>query len=69
MGAAAARFATVFPSRCNHRRETQLASQSYPPGAIKKLSKPVSGDMMIARVGRISANSGATTGDLIAEAM
>ena len=35
---------------------------------IKKLSKPVSGDM-IAQVGRISANSDATIGDVIAEAM
>lgn len=35
---------------------------------IKKLSMPVSGDM-IAQVGRISANSDATIGDVIAEAM
>ena len=35
---------------------------------IRKLSKPVSGDM-IAQVGRISANSDATIGDVIAEAM
>src|ERR1700686_352935 len=35
---------------------------------IKKLSKPVSGDM-IAQVGRISANSDTTIGDVIAEAM
>ena len=35
---------------------------------IKRLSKPVSGDM-IAQVGRISANSDATIGDVIAEAM
>src|ERR1700749_4038198 len=35
---------------------------------IKKLSKPVSGDM-IAQVGRISANSDSTIGDVIAEAM
>jgi chaperonin GroEL len=35
---------------------------------IKKLSKPVSGDM-IAQVGRISANGDATIGDVIAEAM
>jgi chaperonin GroEL len=35
---------------------------------IQKLSKPVSGDM-IAQVGRISANSDATIGDVIAEAM
>jgi chaperonin GroEL len=35
---------------------------------LKKLSKPVSGDM-IAQVGRISANSDATIGDVIAEAM
>ena len=35
---------------------------------IKKLSKPISGDM-IAQVGRISANSDATIGDVIAEAM
>src|SRR5271165_3492749 len=35
---------------------------------VKKLSKPVSGDM-IAQVGRISANSDATIGDVIAEAM
>jgi chaperonin GroEL len=35
---------------------------------IKKLSKPVSGDM-IAQVGRISANSDATIGDVIAQAM
>src|ERR1700739_2067393 len=35
---------------------------------IKKLSKPVSGDM-IAQVGRISANSDSTVGDVIAEAM
>src|SRR5687767_14190616 len=33
---------------------------------IKKLSKPVSGDM-IAQVGRISANSDSTIGDVIAE--
>ncbi len=37
-------------------------------GEIKKLSKPVSGDM-IAQVGRISANSDATIGDVIADAM
>ena len=35
---------------------------------LKKLSRPVSGDM-IAQVGRISANSDATIGDVIAEAM
>jgi chaperonin GroEL len=35
---------------------------------IKKLSRPVSGDM-IAQVGRISANSDSTVGDVIAEAM
>ena len=35
---------------------------------VKKLSKPVSGDM-IAQVGRISANSDSTIGDIIAEAM
>src|ERR1700676_1174094 len=35
---------------------------------IKKLSKPVSGGM-IAQVGRISANSDSTIGDVIAEAM
>ncbi len=35
---------------------------------LKKLSKPVSGDM-VAQVGRISANSDATIGDVIAEAM
>src|SRR5579862_7251278 len=35
---------------------------------LKKLSKPVSGDM-IAQVGSISANSDATIGDVIAEAM
>jgi chaperonin GroEL len=35
---------------------------------IKKISKPVSGDM-IAQVGRISANSDSTIGDVIAEAM
>jgi chaperonin GroEL len=35
---------------------------------LKKLSKPVSGDM-IAQVGRISANSDSTVGDVIAEAM
>src|SRR6187455_247043 len=35
---------------------------------IKKLSKPVSGEM-IAQVGRISANSDSTIGDVIAEAM
>ena len=35
---------------------------------ITKLSKPVSGDM-IAQVGRISANSDSTIGDVIAEAM
>jgi chaperonin GroEL len=35
---------------------------------IKKLSKPVSGDM-VAQVGRISANSDSTVGDVIAEAM
>ena len=35
---------------------------------IKKLSKPVSGDM-IAQVGSISANSDSTIGDVIAEAM
>jgi chaperonin GroEL len=35
---------------------------------IQKLSKPVSGDM-IAQVGRISANSDSTVGDVIAEAM
>src|SRR6266576_2080185 len=35
---------------------------------IKKLAKPVSGDM-IAQVGRISANSDSTIGDVIAEAM
>src|ERR1700722_6707838 len=35
---------------------------------IRKLSKPVSGDM-IAQVGRISANSDSTIGDVIAEAM
>src|SRR5450631_1869012 len=37
-------------------------------GEVKKLSKPVSGDM-IAQVGRISANSDSTIGDVIAEAM
>ncbi|MDQ3473090.1 MAG: chaperonin GroEL [Acidobacteriota bacterium] len=36
--------------------------------AIKKLSKPVAGDM-IAQVGTISANGDATIGELIAEAM
>jgi len=35
---------------------------------LRKLSKPVSGDM-IAQVGRISANSDSTIGDVIAEAM
>src|SRR5580698_7303245 len=35
---------------------------------IKKLSKPVTGDM-IAQVGTISANSDSTVGDVIAEAM
>ena len=35
---------------------------------IKRLSKPVAGDM-IAQVGRISANSDATIGDVIAQAM
>jgi chaperonin GroEL len=35
---------------------------------IRKLSRPVSGDM-IAQVGRISANSDSTIGDVIAEAM
>ena len=35
---------------------------------LKKLSKPVSGDM-IAQVGQISANSDSTIGDVIAEAM
>ncbi|MBZ5602957.1 MAG: chaperonin GroEL [Acidobacteriia bacterium] len=35
---------------------------------IRKLSKPVSGDM-IAQVGRISANSDSTIGDVIADAM
>src|SRR5712672_3687585 len=35
---------------------------------VKKLSKPVSGDM-IAQVGMISANSDSTIGDVIAEAM
>jgi len=35
---------------------------------IQKISKPVSGDM-IAQVGRISANSDSTIGDVIAEAM
>ena len=35
---------------------------------VQKLSKPVSGDM-IAQVGRISANSDSTIGDVIAEAM
>src|SRR2546422_6626772 len=35
---------------------------------VKKLSKPVSGDM-IAQVGMISANSDATIGNIIAEAM
>jgi chaperonin GroEL len=35
---------------------------------IRKLSKPVSGDM-IAQVGRISANGDSTIGDVIAEAM
>jgi chaperonin GroEL len=35
---------------------------------IKKLARPVSGDM-IAQVGRISANSDSTIGDVIAEAM
>src|ERR1700754_4325884 len=35
---------------------------------IKKLSKPVSGDM-IAQVGRISANSDSAVGDVIAQAM
>src|SRR5271168_180606 len=35
---------------------------------VKKLSKPVSSDM-IAQVGRISANSDSTIGDVIAEAM
>jgi len=35
---------------------------------IQKLSRPVSGDM-IAQVGRISANSDSTIGDVIAEAM
>ena len=37
-------------------------------GEVKKLSKPVSGDM-IAQVGTISANSDATIGNIIAEAM
>ncbi len=37
-------------------------------GALSKLSKPVSGDM-IAQVGTISANSDATIGTIIAEAM
>src|SRR5579883_3180764 len=37
-------------------------------GALSKLSKPVSGDM-IAQVGTISANSDATIGNIIAEAM
>ncbi len=37
-------------------------------GELQKLSKPVSGDM-IAQVGRISANSDSTIGDVIAEAM
>src|SRR6188474_2364286 len=36
--------------------------------AIKKLSKPVAGDM-IAQVGTISANGDAAIGDIIAEAM
>ena len=36
--------------------------------AVKKLSKPVSGDM-IAQVGTISANSDSTIGNIIAEAM
>src|SRR6201994_2403855 len=35
---------------------------------LKRISKPVSGDM-IAQVGRISANSDSTIGDVIAEAM
>src|SRR5271168_3382297 len=35
---------------------------------VKKMAKPVSGDM-IAQVGRISANSDSTVGDVIAEAM
>src|SRR5437870_11986284 len=35
---------------------------------VKKLSKPVTGDM-IAQVGMISANSDATIGNIIAEAM
>jgi chaperonin GroEL len=35
---------------------------------VKKLARPVSGDM-IAQVGRISANSDSTIGDVIAEAM
>jgi len=37
-------------------------------GEIRKLSRPVSGDM-IAQAGRISANSDSTIGDVIAEAM
>src|SRR5437763_9426293 len=37
-------------------------------GEVKKLSKPVSGDM-IAQVGTISANSDATIGNIIADAM
>src|ERR1700748_3329352 len=37
-------------------------------GALSKLSKPVSGDM-IAQVGTISANSDSTIGTIIAEAM
>jgi chaperonin GroEL len=37
-------------------------------GALSKLSKPVSGDM-IAQVGTISANSDSTIGNIIAEAM
>src|SRR5208337_2291932 len=37
-------------------------------GALSKFSKPVTGDM-IAQVGRISANSDSTIGDIIAEAM
>jgi chaperonin GroEL len=39
-----------------------------PESIVKKLSKPVSGDM-IAQVGSISANSDSTIGNIIAEAM
>jgi chaperonin GroEL len=37
--------------------------------SVKKLSKPVSGNEMIAQVGTISANSDKTIGNIIAEAM